>query len=540
MSLNENDLLCNIYGDKDEYKCFPDIGEYVKDKIVCARRRIHNSQILFDLKKSNLRKINPMNDVLFYNYGRVVDINIYSNKSVDELEDNVFNKQIKKYLVMQETFYRKVYERCKEIIKSGSEYSNDIAFYYKKSKDILDENVKWKEENSVFANMVIEFLIERDSPLTIGQKISGRYGNKGVVSKIIPDDEMPYLEDGTRVEVLLNALGVINRLNSYQCYEVSINFICDQVVKKLRTMNSLKEKEALFFDIIKRLNDEEYDAIKVYYKNLSTSGKREFFNDVDTHGIYIHEQIFWEKEPLFDRINQIYKDYDWIKPHDVYINKWGRRIKIMKPLIIGDLYMIKLKQSSKKGFSARSTGALSKRGVPEKSIKTKTHQDLYSSTPIRIGDQENINSLIGVEPADIARLHMFYRSSVIGRKDLGKKLATTIKTLKDFKYDKDFKNRNVEILQAYLKAMGLRIEFIGDTYDIDIDNEYIESYDTPDGYFIGTKSEHDDIKLREKIKKKYKDRVCIVDTEGKLDQMLEDEFKYEKMKKEYYMIDIKL
>lgn len=329
-------------------------------------------------------------------------------------------------------------------------------------------------------------------------------------------------------------------MNSFQCFEVSINFICNQVVKRLRTMTTLKDKETLFFDIVRRFNDEQAKTLKVYYKNLNTKGKQEFFDDVDKYGIYIHEKIFWDKEPLFDRINQLYKDYDWIKPVDVYVNKWGRKIKIMKPMIIGELYMIKLKQSSKKGFSARSTGALSKRGVPEKSTKTKIHQDLYSSTPIRIGDQENINSLIGVDASDIAKLHMFYRSSVIGRKDLGKKLATTIKTLKDFKYDKDFKNRNVEILQAYLKAMGLRIEFIGDEYNIDIKNNYLESFDTADGLFIGTRSEHDDIKLKEKIKKKYKDRVCIVDTEDKLEEILENEFQNEKMKQEYYMIDIKL
>ena len=92
-----------------------------------------------------------------------------------------------------------------------------------------------------------------------------------------------------------------------------------------------------------------------------------------------------------------------------------------------------------------------------------------SNDSIRIlrGDQENINSLIGVDAENIAKLHMFYRSSVIGRKDLGKQLATTIKTIKDFKYNDEFKNRNVEILQAYLKAMGLRIEFIGDEYLVD-------------------------------------------------------------------------
>ena len=390
VSLNDNDLLCNIYGDSSNYKTFPDIGEYTKDKILCAKRRIHNSQVLYDLKKSNLRKINFMNDNLYYIDGKIVDIVIYSNKTLDEIPDNTFNNQIRKYLIMQNEFYQKVYDTCKEIIKSGSKYSNDIAYYFKKAKDILDENTKWREESSVFSNIVIEFLVERDSPLTIGQKISGRQGNKGVVSKILPDDQMPYLENGEKVEVILNSLGVINRLNPMQIYELSINFICNRVVDKLKTYTTLKEKETLFFDIIKRFNEDEEKVLKIYYKNLKTKEKKEFFEDIFKNGIYIHMRPFWEeKEALFDIIRDIYKDYDFIKPVDVYINKWGRKIKIMKPLIVSDLYMIKLKQSSKKGFSARSTGSLNRRGIPDKSYKNKVHQDLYSSTPIRIGLIEN-------------------------------------------------------------------------------------------------------------------------------------------------------
>lgn len=539
VSLNDNDILCNIYGDADDYKVFPDIGEFTKNKILCAKRRIHNNQLLYDLKKSNLRKINFMNDNLYYIDGKIVDIVIYSNKTLEELPDNIFNKQIKKYLTMQTNFYQKVFNVCKDIITSGSKYSNDIAFYYKKAKDILDPDVKWREESSVFNNMVIEFLVERDSPLTIGQKITGRQGNKGVVSKILPDDEMPYLENGERVEVLLNALGVINRLNSFQIYELSINFICNRVVEKLKEYKTLKEKETLFFDIIKRLNDDEEKVLKIYYKNLSTKDKKEFFEDVDKHGIYIHMKPFWEKkESLFDVIRKIYADYDFIKPVDVYINKWGRKIKIMKPLIIGELYMIKLKQSSKKGFSARSTGSLSRRGVPDKSYKNKTHQDLYSSTPIRIGDQENINSLIGVPPEIVAKMHVFYRSSVIGRRDIGKQLATTIKTLKDFKSSNKFTNRNVEILQAYLKSMGVKIEFLDDMYDIPIYSDHLESFQTDTCYLISTRKEYEDITLKEKILKKYRDDVCFVGTTEEFEKLINDEFEDAKMRRDMYVIDI--
>ena len=166
---------------------------------------------------------------------------------------------------------------------------------------------------------------------------------------------------------------------------MSINFICARVVERLQTLDNMKDKEKLLFDIIGRFNEVQAKKLKEYYSELKTKDKKLFFESIYKDGIYIHIRPFWETNPLFDIIASIYRDYEWLKPADVYINKWGRKIKIMKPLIVGDLYMMKLKQSSKKGFSARSTGALSKRGVPEKSFKTKQHQDLYSSTPIRIG-----------------------------------------------------------------------------------------------------------------------------------------------------------
>ena len=207
--------------------------------------------------------------------------------------------------------------------------------------------------------------------------------NKGVISDIRPDDEMPFLANGKRVDVMANALGIVNRTNPSQLYELSTNFVTDRVVEKMRTMTKMSEKEALLFDIVGRFNEDQAKAMKKYYKNLGRTGKKEFMDIVETYGIHIKNYVMWEPKPIFEVLSEIYRDYDWIKPIDVYINKFGRKIKIMKPLVVGELYMIKLKQTSKKGFSARATGALSKKGVPDKSFKNKSNQDLYSTTPIR-------------------------------------------------------------------------------------------------------------------------------------------------------------
>ena len=60
--------------------------------------------------------------------------------------------------------------------------------------------------------------------LSVGDKMAGRHGNKGVISKILPEEDMPFLADGTRVEMLLNPLGVPSRMNVGQILETHLGF----------------------------------------------------------------------------------------------------------------------------------------------------------------------------------------------------------------------------------------------------------------------------------------------------------------------------
>ena len=59
-----------------------------------------------------------------------------------------------------------------------------------------------------------------------GDKMAGRHGNKGVISKILPIEDMPYLEDGTHVDIVLNPLGVPSRMNVGQIFETHLGWAC--------------------------------------------------------------------------------------------------------------------------------------------------------------------------------------------------------------------------------------------------------------------------------------------------------------------------
>lgn len=178
VSINTNDLLLNLYGDNDNYKVFPDIGEETFGKVLVARRRIFYENALFDLKTENLRKINYVTDTVFYEKGRIVDIDIFCNKKEEELDDNFYG-QIKGYLADQRDYYYKLKEKLRDIIEDeNATYSDDIGFLYKKAceyVDVDDEETerKWEQE-TVFDNIIINFTVMSESKMMIGSKLSGR------------------------------------------------------------------------------------------------------------------------------------------------------------------------------------------------------------------------------------------------------------------------------------------------------------------------------------------------------------------------------
>nr|AML60627.1 RNA polymerase subunit beta [Moramonas marocensis] len=77
-------------------------------------------------------------------------------------------------------------------------------------------------------------LIGHKYRIQVGDKLTGRYGNKGVVSKIIPLEDMPYLRDGTSLDVLLNPFGVSSRMNLGQLYETHLAWLGVQMGKKMK------------------------------------------------------------------------------------------------------------------------------------------------------------------------------------------------------------------------------------------------------------------------------------------------------------------
>ena len=94
----------------------------------------------------------------------------------------------------------------------GGGVVQSVQYFSKKNGDQLPTGV----------NEQIRVYVAKKRKITEGDKMAGRHGNKGVISKILPREDMPYLADGTYVDIMLNPLGVPSRMNIGQILEIHL------------------------------------------------------------------------------------------------------------------------------------------------------------------------------------------------------------------------------------------------------------------------------------------------------------------------------
>src|SRR5437773_9297184 len=91
---------------------------------------------------------------------------------------------------------------------------------------------------------LVKVYVAMKRKLSVGDKMAGRHGNKGVIARILPEEDMPYLPDGTPVEIVLNPLGVPSRMNVGQILETHLGWAAHALgkrISKLLTENSREE-----------------------------------------------------------------------------------------------------------------------------------------------------------------------------------------------------------------------------------------------------------------------------------------------------------
>ena len=138
------------------------------------------------------------------------------------------------------------------------------------------------DELSPGVNKVVRCYIAQKRKLSVGDKMAGRHGNKGVVSRILPQEDMPFLEDGTPLDIVLNPLGVPSRMNIGQVLEVNLGFAAKHLGWRVMTPVFDGAHEADIKEMFKDL------GIREDGKSILTDGRtgRKFDNPVTVGIMY--------------------------------------------------------------------------------------------------------------------------------------------------------------------------------------------------------------------------------------------------------------
>ena len=142
---------------------------------------------------------------------------------------------------------------------------------------VLDIKIFQRENTLKFSyvNSLIRVFIAQIRKIKVGDKISGRHGNKGIISKILPSQDMPFLPDGTIVDLILNPLGVPSRMNVGQIYESLLGFAGDHLNKsyKILPFDEMYQSEASRILINQKLRQASKKQNKPWLYSSYSPGK---------------------------------------------------------------------------------------------------------------------------------------------------------------------------------------------------------------------------------------------------------------------------
>ena len=388
ISIGENELLLNWYGDDDHYQGIPRIGEKTRKDIIAVVRRVDNAKAPYTLKKKRLRHIERGSDRRYFGKGRVIDIDIRYNGDEDHMPEAGANKMIRDLYHQQQEYYHKLYDYMKDIIddaeNKGYTYTDEFSMYCAEAFKYIAAMTYFTDSNdNVFGNMQIIVHLMDDEKLNVGSKLVGRSGNKGVISHILPPEESWFMEDGTPIHLVVAALGIVGRLNPAQLNEFSINELSATAVEMMKATPDVNKKLRVVYNLMKFLNSDEADDFKKWCKKLDDKDKAKFAKRIEREGIIIVQ------DPI-DNANI----FDIAEAYEHFPAKWQRIVfpdgkKSMRKVLCSKMFYVRLKQDPLEKYSVRSRGPVNPlTTLPAKSNMKKKGLEPFSDVPVRFGEYE--------------------------------------------------------------------------------------------------------------------------------------------------------
>ena len=406
----------NLYGDDENYKPFPDIGEYVNDDSILMALREYNPDLATSLLSArDVQSVDTMFDECVYvkgPKGKVVDIKAYNNprfkKDVYKGTSNLVDKYVNGLIKYNEEIIR-VYESLRDDhYKRSRNYDLDISEKF--HKIILDAYVIANPNNNKLTKIYksdkmdiyrVEITIQYTVKPYVGGKLTDLSGGKGVAVTIWDDDDMPVDKYGNRADIIIDPTSITSRMNISRMYEQYFNSVSRHT--KVMVVNKLLsiDKNMDMIELIDTLNAhrtiEVFDIVLGLLEIIGTEqyvGYLELKKNNDIINIkHILKEIVEKELFIYYKVSSELKGYQIVTKlretkyatplSKIYFNHDGTTKESVTDMFIAPLYFILLFKTGDEYLSVASA-KVNHFNFPIGNNKRSKTRTPYSPSPTKV------------------------------------------------------------------------------------------------------------------------------------------------------------
>jgi len=271
--------------------------------------------------------------------GKVIDKDAFEKITIDDLEGLV----LKDSAVTDKI--NEVVERCRNEIERRRQTFEEQISRYERGDDLPPGVIK-----------LIKVYVAMKRHLSVGDKMAGRHGNKGVVSCILPQEDLPYFEDGTTVDMVLNPLGVPSRMNVGQILEIHLGRAARMLGAQIEMLIEGQKAKALKEKIKKIFRDDKENDVAKRVNELSDDELYQFATSF-TNGVHMATPVFdgAKEREIKDLLEEA--GVPMTGKARLYDGRTGEPFH--EEITVGTMYMLKLHHLVDDKIHARSIGPYS-------------------------------------------------------------------------------------------------------------------------------------------------------------------------------------
>jgi len=329
--LVSDNMLTSLHGieeeilisEKDRILEISKIGDITKKGDILVRKTVGEIEELIGYEEDESIDIHAGQMMYKSQGGRIVDIEVFSNISEDK------------------------FPQLKDLINRTNKKYGKAA------------GKNFKIRGITIKGIMIKFKIEQELKIGLGDKLCNRFGNKGIISLVEKSENMPRTPYGDPVDIILNPLGVIGRMNIGQMYEIYCGLIAKELANKIPGMSKEKSIE-LLSKVLTLLDGSKSKEFSIKFtNNLRRMNDKQFKEFVDK----IKETGFMPiiippfKSPGYKNIKQAMNVLGIETGYNLYLPEF--KVKTNSKVPYGYIYISKLEHIGEMKIFARSTGPVS-------------------------------------------------------------------------------------------------------------------------------------------------------------------------------------